>query len=160
MKFDVAKALSAVESIAVIGGIVFAVWQVLEISKQTTIQAETLKQSQQIASADLVLKLRATLDDSKFAKLVGDIQNHDHNYPLLSRSDGGKGGKFPDLEIEQYLSVFEDIGYLVEGDLIIGRMGSGVKPWWRRRQSRCVVPCVTCRRGRLRKHAQFSRSGD
>jgi hypothetical protein len=31
-------------------------------------------------------------------------------------------------------------------------MGSGVKPWWRRRQSRCVVPCVTCRRGRLRKH--------
>src|SRR6266481_7576610 len=104
MKFDVAKALSAVESIAVIGGIVFAAWQVLEISKQTTIQAETLKQSQQIDSADLVLKLRATLDDSKFAKLVADIQNHDHTYALLSR----KGGKFRDLEIEQYMSVFED----------------------------------------------------
>jgi hypothetical protein len=68
MKFDVVKALSALESIAVIGGIVFAVWQVLEISKQTTIQADTLKQSQQIASADLVLKLRATLDDNKFVE--------------------------------------------------------------------------------------------
>ena len=94
----------------------------LEISKQTAIQAEILKQSQQIASADLVLKLRATLDDSKFAKLVADIQNHDHTYPLLSRSDGGKGGKFHDLEIEQYISVFEDIGYLVEGNLIISKM--------------------------------------
>ena len=82
-------------------------------------QAETLKQTQQIASADLVLKLRATMDDSKFAKLVADIENHDHNYPLLSRSDGGKGGKFHDVEIEQYISVFEDSGYLVEGNLIM-----------------------------------------
>ena len=123
MKIDsIHKWLSAIASIAVTGGIVFAVWQVLEISKQTTIQAETLKQSQQIASADLVLKLRATLDDSKFAKLVTDLQNHDHNYPLLSRSDGGKGGKFRDLDVEQYISVFEDIGYLVEGNLIIGKM--------------------------------------
>jgi hypothetical protein len=78
MKFGSFRSwLSTIESIAVIGGIVFAVWQVLEISKQTTIQAETLKQSQQIASADLVLKLRATLDDPKFAKLVADLQNHD-----------------------------------------------------------------------------------
>ena len=43
-------------------------------------------------------------------------------YPLLSRSEGGKGGRFRDLEIEQYISVFEDIGYLVEGNLIIGKM--------------------------------------
>jgi hypothetical protein len=122
MKFQVMGTLSALESIAVIGGIVFAVWQVLEISKQTTIQAETLKQSQQIASADLVLKLRATLDDAKFAKLVADIQNHDHAYPVLTRSEGGKGGTVPDRLIEQYISVFEDIGYLVEGDLIINKM--------------------------------------
>jgi hypothetical protein len=136
MKFDLLKALSAVESIAVIGGIVFAVWQVLELSKQTaiqaqnlseifkqtTIQGETLKQSQQIASADLVLKLRATLDDNKFAKLVADIQNHDQNYRLLSRRDGGKGGKYRDLQIEQYISVFEDIAYLVEDNLIISKM--------------------------------------
>jgi hypothetical protein len=94
MKFDVVKALSALESIAVIGGIVFAVCQVLEISKQTTIQADTLKQSQQIASADLVLKLRATLDDSKCAKLVADIQNHDHNYPFSPGVRVARAGNF------------------------------------------------------------------
>jgi len=136
MKFDLLKALSAVESIAVIGGIVFAVWQVLELSKQTTIQAqnlseiskqtalqaETLKQSEQVASADLVLKFRAALDDIKFAKLVADIQNHHHTYPLLARTDGGKGGKFPDLLVEQYLSIFESIGYLVGDNLVISKM--------------------------------------
>jgi hypothetical protein len=136
MKFDVVKSLSALESIAVIGGIVFAVWQVLELSKQTTIQAQnlseiskqtslqaaTLKQSQQIASANLVLQFRAILDGDKFAKLVADIQNHDHTYPLLSRSDGGRGGKFRGLLIEQYLSVFESIGYLVGDDLVLSKM--------------------------------------
>jgi len=122
VKFDVGKALNAVDSIAVIGGIVFAVSQVLEIRKQTAIQADTLKQSQQIASADLVLKLRATLDNNKLAKLVADIQTHDHSYPLLSRSEGSKGGKWRDLDIEQYLSVFESIGYLVGDDLVISKM--------------------------------------
>jgi lactam utilization protein B len=136
MKFDLLKALSAVESIAIIGGIVFAVWQVLELSKQTTIQAqnlseiskqtalqaETLKQSQQVASADLVLKFRAALDENKFKQLVADIQNHDRTYPLLTRSDGGKVGKSRDLDIEQYISVFEDIGYLLDGNLIISKM--------------------------------------
>jgi hypothetical protein len=89
MKFDVVRWLSAIESIAVIGGIVFAVWQVLEISKQTKIQAENLKESQQIASADLILKLADKLEDSKFAKLTDAIQNHDQGYPLLSRNKGG-----------------------------------------------------------------------
>jgi hypothetical protein len=109
------KWLSAGASIAVIIGVAGAIIGAV-------VATQTLKQSQQIASSDLVLKLRATLDDSKFAKLVADIQNHDHSYPLLVRSDDGKGGKFSDLAIEQYISVFEDIGYLVEGNLIIGKM--------------------------------------
>jgi hypothetical protein len=116
MNIDVVnKWLSAGASIAVIIGVAGAIIGVV-------VATQTLKQSQQIASADLVLKLRATLDDSKFAKLVADIQNHDHNYPLLSRSDGGKGGKVRGLDVEQYISVFEDIGYLVEGNLIINKM--------------------------------------
>ena len=136
MKLDFVKLLSTLESIAVIGGIGFAVWQVLELAKQTTIQAqnlseisrqtslqaETLKQSQQIASANLVLQFRATLDGDKFAKLIAELQNHDHAYPLLSRSDGGRGGKFRDLQIEQYLSVFESIGYLVGDELVLSKM--------------------------------------
>ena len=107
MRFDLMKVLSAFEKVAIIGGIVFAGWQVSELSKQTAIQSQTLKQTQQVNSADLVLRLRATLDGGRFARLVADIQNHDHTYPLRSRSEGGKGGKWSDLDIEQYLSVFE-----------------------------------------------------
>src|SRR5215469_6174948 len=101
MNIDLAsKWLSAGASLAVIIGVCIAIGGF-------TVALRTLTQSQQIASADLVLKLRATLDDAKFAKLVADIQNHDHAYPLLARSDGGsKGGKFRDLQIEQYISVF------------------------------------------------------
>ena len=63
------------------------------------------------------------MDNAKFAKLVAEIQPHDQNYPLLLHSEGGKGaGKFHDLEIEQYISVFEEIGYLVEDNLIISKM--------------------------------------
>jgi hypothetical protein len=109
------KWLSAGASIAVIIGVVIAI-------VAATVATITLRQTQQVASADLVLRLRATLDDNKFVKLVADLQNHDHKYRLLSSSDGGKGGKFHDLLIEQYISVFEDIGYLVEGDLIINKM--------------------------------------
>ena len=116
MNIDVVnKWLSAGASIAVILGVLTAI-------VGATVALRTLRQSQQIASADLVLKLRATLDDNKFTKLVADIQTHDHNYPLLSRSEGGKGGKWRDLDIEQYLSVFESIGYLVEDDLVIRKM--------------------------------------
>ena len=115
MNIDVVnKWLSAGASIAVILGVLTAI-------VGATVALRTLRQSQQIASADLVLKLRATLDDNKFAKLVADIQTHDHNYPLLSRSEGGKGGKWRDLDIEQYLSVFESIGFLVEDDLVISK---------------------------------------
>jgi hypothetical protein len=118
MKFDVVKVLSALESIAVIGGIGFAIWQVLELSrqttiqaenlseiaKQTTLQAETLKSSQQIASADLILRFRKTLDDGKFAKLVADIQNHDDTHPLLTRNEGGKVGNSVSLKLSNTLA--------------------------------------------------------
>jgi hypothetical protein len=111
----VSKWLSAGASLTVIIGVCVAIGGF-------AVALRTLTQSQQIASADLVLKLRATLDDAKFAKLVADIQNHDHAYPLLARSEGGKGGKFRDLHIEQYISVFEDIGYLLADNLIITEM--------------------------------------
>jgi hypothetical protein len=111
----VSKWLSAGASLAVIIGVCVAIGGF-------AVALRTLTQSQQIASADLALKLRATLDAAKFAKLVADIQNHDHASPLLARSEGGRGGKFRDLDIEQYISVFEDIGYLIEDDLIITKM--------------------------------------
>jgi hypothetical protein len=124
MNIDVlSKWLSAGASVAVIVGVVTAIVGAtiaIETLKQSR---ETLKQSQQVASADLVLKLAETLDSRKYAKLTAEIQNHDQNYPLLLRSEGSKGGgKFHDIEIEQYIGIFEEIGYLVEDNLIVGKM--------------------------------------
>ena len=63
------------------------------------------------------------MDNSKFTALVSDIQTHDQNHALLLRSEGGKaGGKFRDILIEQYISTFEEIGYLVEDNLILSKM--------------------------------------
>ena len=67
MKIDsVNKWLSAGASIAVIIGVVTAIVAAI-------IATNTLKQSQQVASADLVLKLADALDNSKFTALA-DIQ--------------------------------------------------------------------------------------
>jgi uncharacterized membrane protein YraQ (UPF0718 family) len=117
MNIDVAnKWLSAGASIAVIIGVVIAI-------VAATVATNTLKQSQQVASADLVLKLADALDNSKFALLVDEIQTHDQNHPLLLRSEGGKaGGKFHDILSEQYISTFEEIGYLVADNLILSKM--------------------------------------
>lgn len=69
------KWLSAGANLAVIIGVCVAIGGFV-------VALRTLKQSQHIVSADLALKLRATLDDAKFAKLVVDIQNHDRNSAL------------------------------------------------------------------------------
>jgi hypothetical protein len=86
------QALRTFEKLAIIGGIVFAGWQVFELSNQNAIQAEALQRSQRIASADLILRLRATLDNGKFARLVTDIQSHDHAYPCFREAKAATSG--------------------------------------------------------------------
>jgi hypothetical protein len=57
-----------------------------------------------------------------FKVITTEIQNYDHNHPLLSYKDGGRGGKFRYLEIEQYISNFEDIGYLIQDNIVMSKM--------------------------------------
>jgi hypothetical protein len=116
------KWLTALQSIAIIAGVAVALWQLSEIIRQNGIQADTLKQTQQAASASLVLQLRDKLDASRYDAITAAIQGNDQHYPLLSQKNGGKGGKFRDLEIESYMENFEDIGYLVQEHLILAEM--------------------------------------
>jgi len=124
MKIDVLnKWLTAIQSVSIIVGVVVALWQLLEISAQTKLQAQTLSQTQKTASADLVLRLRLKLDDKMYEKITIEIQNHDQNHPLLVRADGSKGGgKFRGADIEGYIGNFEDIGYLVQDNLVVTKM--------------------------------------
>jgi hypothetical protein len=109
------KWLMAIQSVAVTLGVAGGIIGVV-------VATQTLKQSQQIASATLILQLRDRLENSRYLKLANELQEHDQNYPLLSRADGGRGGKFRDIEIEEYIGNFEDIGYLVRDDLIVSKM--------------------------------------
>ena len=58
--------LTALQSIAIIIGVVVAIWQLSAISEQNKIQALTLKQTQLSASATLVLQFRDKLDSEKY----------------------------------------------------------------------------------------------
>jgi hypothetical protein len=121
--------LTALQSLAIIAGVVVAIWQLSEISEQnkifseqTKIQTQTLKQTQLAASATLVLKLRDKLDSDKYAKLSSVLQNHITRYPLFTHNYGGRGGHFHEVQVEAYIANFEDIGYLVEDGVIIDKM--------------------------------------
>jgi hypothetical protein len=82
--------LTALQSIAIIIGVVVAIWQLSASSEQNKIQALTLKQTQLSASATLVLQFRDKLDSEKYSRISSAIQQPNTNYPLLSRSYGGQ----------------------------------------------------------------------
>ena len=99
-----------------------AVDAIKETSRLVTAAERAATARQRISSGELVLKFGDKLSDARYQKLTAEIQSHDGKYPLLSRAEGGRGGKFHDIEIEQYISMFEDLGYLVQDNLIISKM--------------------------------------
>ncbi len=70
MNIDVVnKWLSAGASIAVIVGVIAAIGGVI-------VATQTLKETQQAASATLVLQLRDTLDGDRYTNITDEIQNN------------------------------------------------------------------------------------
>jgi hypothetical protein len=65
-----------------------------------------------------VLKLRDTLDGLQYKNISDEIQNNTSSYVLLK----DRGGRFDDLDIERYISNFEDLGYLVHENVVDGEM--------------------------------------
>jgi hypothetical protein len=108
---SVNKWLSAAASVAVIVGVVAAIAGVF-------VATQTLKETQTAASATLMLKLRDTLDDHRYAKITDEIEANDSAHPLLKK----RGGKFQDIDVEGYIVNFEDVGYLVQENVIDARM--------------------------------------
>jgi hypothetical protein len=112
MNIDVAgKWLAAGASVAVIIGVFLAV-------RSVWVATQTLEQNQVAASATLVLNLRDKIDGTRYAAITNEIQNNGSAHPLIK----GRGGKFRDIEVEQYISNFEDIGYLVQEGVISPQM--------------------------------------
>jgi hypothetical protein len=77
---------------------------------------------QRISSAELILKFSDILESPHYAKILTDIESHGSNYPLLPRTKKGRLGNRTDADVEEYIGIFEDVGYFIEDNLIIAKM--------------------------------------
>jgi len=66
--------LIAFQAVAVIVGVIAALYQLHQISAQTELQSQALKTTQATQSATLVLQLRNVLDAEKYKKITSAIQ--------------------------------------------------------------------------------------
>jgi hypothetical protein len=135
--------LTALQAIAVILGVVIALYQLRQIARQTEEQTrqteeqtrqteeqtrqtevlasqtevltQTLKATKEAQSATLVLSLRAAIEAGGFKAITRAIQNHAQTYKLSANG-------FADIDIEAYLGELEDIGLLVRESPLLSQM--------------------------------------
>jgi hypothetical protein len=119
--------LTTVFTIVLAGATVALVWASIEQHRDAVEAIETTKRlaqatenaasgRQQIASADFIFKINAMLEDHRYEKIVDDIQSHNSDYRLPkypSRADAG---------VEEYIGLFEDVGYFIAENLIAAKM--------------------------------------
>lgn len=68
------------------------------------------------ASAEFILKMTETLDQHRFDKITDDIQSHNGSFHLPQYPNTA------DADVDDYISVFDDIGYFVRQNLIEQKM--------------------------------------
>lgn len=68
------------------------------------------------ASAEFTLKMTDTLNQHRFDKITDDIQSHNGNFHLPQYPNTA------DADVDDYISVFDDIGYFVRQNLIEQKM--------------------------------------
>ena len=112
------KFIDIIQSLAIIGGIIFGILQLYFLQIQTKIQSDALIASNIIASANYVLDLSKQLDSPKYSELINAISSNNINYPILKND----GGKFTEGKVENLLGIYETIGDLYEENLISKKM--------------------------------------
>jgi hypothetical protein len=120
--------LIALQAVAVIVGVIVALYQLHEISAQTRLQSQSLKITQATQSATLILTLRTAVDAEKYKKITAAIQGHDQKFKLL-------GAGFSGTDVERYIGNFEDIGLLIKespllGDMAYDHFGYDIEKAW------------------------------
>jgi hypothetical protein len=74
------------------------------------------KDRRQTASAELILKIDAMLQEHRYDRITDDIQSHDSNYHLPKYKNRA------DADVEEYIGIFEDMGYFIKDSLITEKM--------------------------------------
>src|SRR5215472_9962431 len=115
----VTAAFTVVLALATLALVVTAIFQhndaveAIEATKRLALATEkAASDRRQTASAEFMLKMDAKLDEHRYDRITDDIQSHDSNYHLP---------KYPnktDADVEEYIRIFDDIGYLVMENLV------------------------------------------
>jgi hypothetical protein len=111
---DIREILSLIQSIAVIFGVAFAIWQIYLVHEQVKIQTKIQSDNKKIASANYLLELSKRLDAPKYDKIMREIGYNKKNYPILKKS----GGLFRPEEVDTLLGFYDTIGSLYREKLI------------------------------------------
>jgi hypothetical protein len=91
--------------------------EAIEATKRLAIATENAaKDRRQTASAELVLKIAAMLAEHRYNRITEDIQSHDSKYQFPKYKNR------TDADVEEYIGVFEDMGYFIKDNLIITKM--------------------------------------
>jgi hypothetical protein len=106
----------ALATLALVGTAIWQHFDTVDAVRATNRLAEasenTAANTRRTASADLVMKIDAILDQQRFDKSTDDIQPHNSYFHLP---------KYPnkvDADVEEYIGTFDDIGYFVANDLV------------------------------------------
>ena len=119
----ITAAFTVVLALATLALVVTAIFQhndaveAIEATKRLALATETAASDhRRTASAEFVLKFDARLDEHRYDKITDDIQSHDRKYILPKYPDK------TDADVEEYISIFDDIGYLVMENLLEANM--------------------------------------
>jgi hypothetical protein len=119
----VAAAFTVVLALATLALVVVAIVQhfdgveAIEATKRLAVANENAaKDRRQTASAELILKINAMLGEHRYDRISDDIQSHDSNYHLPKYKNR------TDADVEEYIGIFEDMGYFIRDDLITAKM--------------------------------------
>jgi hypothetical protein len=97
--------------------------EAIEATKRLAVATETAaNDSRKTASAQLLLKLDDVVQGSRVNKIITDIESHGSSYPLIARTKKGRTGRSTDADVEEYIGIFEDLGYFIQDNLIIPKM--------------------------------------
>ena len=97
--------------------------EAIEATKRLAVATETAAtDARKTASAQLLLKLDDVVQGSRFNKIITDIESHGSGYPLIARTKKGRTGRSTDADVEEYIGIFEDLGYFIQDNLIIPKM--------------------------------------
>jgi hypothetical protein len=111
----VIAAFTVVLALATLALVVVAIVQhfdgveAIEATKRLAVANENAaKDRRQTASAELILKINAMLEEHRYDRISDDIQSHDSNYHL------SKYKNRTDADVEEYIGIFEDMDTLSE----------------------------------------------